>query len=150
MRLFLKKKSMNFSRGQVAHYNETIWKNLHIFHLGKPPMTIWLFQKSLNFTNRQIVWYNYSISKNLSVFHKYYLFLYKSYLFYSECAFLDNALFSPNHFFLVCFLALAYQIVLFITLSLFFRVHFLALVYRIVCFLALSIFFRVRFLALTY
>jgi hypothetical protein len=33
-------KSLYFSPGQVAHYHETILKNLRIFYLGRSPITM--------------------------------------------------------------------------------------------------------------
>jgi len=79
--LFFKKKTFNFSPGQVtdcnetilknlyflplrqvAHYNEIILKNLYVFHLGKSPVKILPFLKNICVFHL----YRLSILKNLS------------------------------------------------------------------------------------
>jgi len=59
-------KSLYFLPGQVSHYNETILKNICIFHLDIQ----WdHFEKSLHFSSGQVTHYNETIWKNLCILH---------------------------------------------------------------------------------
>jgi hypothetical protein len=54
--------SFHLPFGPVAHYNETILRNLLIFHL---------FEKSLCFSPEQVAHYNKTTLKNLCIFHHF-------------------------------------------------------------------------------